>query len=82
MPSEIHGAAIANVRPGSPADEAGLQAGDVVGEGNRKPVASAEQFATAVHATPAGKPVLMLVWTKGGESFIVVRPSDGNQSGM
>ena len=65
VPADVHGAAIANVRPGSPADDAGLQPGDVVVEVNRKPVASAEQFANAVHATPAGKDILLLVWSKG-----------------
>jgi serine protease Do len=82
VPSEVKGAAIANVRPGSPADDAGLQPGDVVLEVNRKPVVSAEQFASAVHATPAGKDVLLLVWSKGNASFRVVHPTDGNQSGM
>jgi serine protease Do len=58
-----------------------LQPGDVVVEVNRKPVTSAEQFASAVHATPEGKALLLLVWTKGGESFIVVQPSN-SQNGM
>jgi serine protease Do len=82
VPADVHGAAIADVRPGSPADDAGLQPGDVVLEVNRKPVASAEQFATAVHATPAGKDILLLVWSKGNSSFRVVHPTDGNQNGM
>ena len=82
VPANVNGAAIANVRPGSPADNAGLQPGDVVVQVNRKPVTTAAQFADAVHASPAGKSLLMLVWTKGGESFIVVNPADGSQSGM
>jgi serine protease Do len=82
VPSDVHGAAIANVRPGSPADEAGLQPGDVVVEVNRKPVTSAEQFVNAVHATPAGKDILLLVWSKGNDSYRVVHPTDGSQNGM
>jgi serine protease Do len=81
VPTEVTGAAIANVRPGSPADDAGLQSGDVVISVNRKPVTSADQFANAVHATPAGKALLLLVWAKGGESFIVLQPSN-SQNGM
>jgi serine protease Do len=81
VPSELKGAAIANVRPGSPADDAGLQPGDVVVEVNRKPVDSAEQFATAVHATPAGKDILLLVWSKGNDSYRVLH-SAASQSGM
>jgi len=82
IPANVNGAAIANVRPGSPADDAGLQPGDVVVEVNRKPVTSAEQFATAVHANPAGKDILLLVWSKGNDSFRVLHPADGSQSGM
>jgi serine protease Do len=82
VPADVHGAAIADVRPGSPAEDAGLQPGDVVQEVNRKPVTSAEQFASAVHATPAGKDILLLVWSKGNSSFRVVHPTDGNQNGM
>jgi serine protease Do len=82
VPSDVKGAAVANVRPGSPADDAGLQPGDVVVEVNRKPVDSAEQFANAVHATPAGKDILLLVWSKGNNSYRVVHPTTGSQNGM
>jgi serine protease Do len=82
VPEDVKGAAIANVRPGSPADDAGLQPGDVVVEVNRKPVTSAEQFASAVHGTPAGKDILLLVWSKGNNSYRVLHSGDANQSGM
>jgi serine protease Do len=83
IPAEVHGAAVANVRPGSPAEDAGLQPGDVVVEVNRKAVTSAEQFASAVHATPTGKDILLLVWSKGNDSYRVVHPSaDGGHNGM
>jgi len=82
IPADVKGAAIAQVRPGSPAEDAGLQPGDVVLEVNRKPVTSAEQFANAVKATPAGKDILLLVWSKGNDSYRVVHPSAGNQNGM
>ncbi len=82
LPADVKGAAIAQVRPGSPADDAGLQPGDVVLEVNRKPVSSAEQFATVVHANPAGKDILLLVWSKGNSSYRVVHPTNGIQNGM
>ena len=82
VPAEVKGAAIAQVRPGSPAEDAGLQPGDVVLEVNRKPVASAEQFANDVHSNPAGKDILLLVWSKGNASYRVVHPSNGIQNGM
>jgi serine protease Do len=82
IPSDVKGAAIAQVRPGSPAEDAGLQPGDVVLEVNRKPVASAEQFASLVRATPAGKDILLLVWSKGNDSYRVVHSSSASNSGM
>jgi serine protease Do len=82
IPDSVKGAAIEQVRPGSPADDAGLQPGDVVQEVDRKPVASAEQFANLVHNNPAGKDMLLLVWSKGNASYRVVHPSNGVQSGM
>jgi len=35
-----------------------------------------------VHATPAGKDILLLVWSKGNSTFRVLHPTDGNQNGM
>jgi serine protease Do len=81
-PADVHGAIVEQVRPGSPAEDAGLQPGDVVVEVNRKPVTSAEQFVSAVHATPAGKDVLLLVWSKGNASYRVLHASDNNRNGM
>ena len=82
LSADVKGAAIENVRPGSPAEDAGLQPGDVVLEVNRKPVTSAEQFANAVRATPAGKDILLLVRSRGNDSYRVVHPTDSAQSGM
>ncbi len=83
VPQQVHGAAIERVQPGSPADNAGLAPGDVILEVNRHPVEDAENFVNQVHATPAGKDILLLVWSNGGTSYRVVHP-DGNaqQNGM
>jgi serine protease Do len=82
VPESVQGVAIAQVRQGSPAEDAGLQPGDVILEVNRKPAGSAEQFVSAVHANPDGKDILLLVWSKGGSSYRVVHPDSGNQNGM
>ncbi len=71
-PDTVKGAVVTNVRPGSPADDAGLTPGNVVIEVNRKPVADAQSFADAMHAAPAGKDVLLLVWANGGASYRVL----------
>jgi serine protease Do len=81
IPSQVKGAAVQSVRPASPAEDAGLQPGDVIQEVNRKPVANAEEFANDVHAVPAGKDILLLIWSHGGASYRVVHPAQGEQSG-
>jgi serine protease Do len=81
IPSQVKGAAVQSVRPASPADDAGLAPGDVIQEVDRKPVESAQEFANDVHAVPAGKDILLLVWSHGGASYRVVHPAQGNQNG-
>ncbi len=82
IPDTVKGAAIGEVRPGSPADDAGLAPGDVILEVNRKPVHDAESAANAIHAAPEGKDILLLVWANGGASYRVVHPAGSQQSGM
>ncbi len=77
LPDELKGAAIANVRAGSPAEDAGLQPGDVIVQVNRHDVDSASQAVATVHSSPAGQDLLLLVWSKGGEGYRVVHPSQG-----
>jgi serine protease Do len=72
IPDRVKGAAIENVRPGSAADDAGLAPGDVILEVNRKPVDGPESCVGAIHAVPADKDVLLLVWANGGASFRVL----------
>jgi serine protease Do len=74
-PSEIHGAVVANVQPGSPADNAGLQKGDVIVEVNRQPVQSAFDAVQALGKINRGQDALVLVWSKGGNTFQVLHPS-------
>jgi serine protease Do len=81
IPSSVHGAAVASVRPASPADDAGLSPGDVIEEVNRKPVENAQQFSDSVHAVPAGKDILLLVWSHGGASYRVLHPAQENENG-
>ena len=83
IPDQVHGAAIENVRPGSAAEDAGLSAGDVILSVNRKPVDDAQSCIDAIHAVPAGKDILLLVWANGGTSFLVVHPDENpQQNGM
>ena len=77
VPGDVNGVAIQSVRAGSPADLAGLAPGDVIMQVDRKPVTSAQNFVDQVQAIPAGKSVLLLVWTKQGTAYIVVQTDAG-----
>jgi serine protease Do len=81
IPSHVNGVAVQSVRPASPAEDAGLTPGDVILEVDRKPVASAEQFVNEAHAVPAGKDLLLLVWSQGNASYRVVHTDGSNQNG-
>jgi serine protease Do len=67
----IHGAVIASVRPGSPADEAGVQSGDVLLEVDRRPVTTADDAARMLGAQRQGGHLLR-VQRKDGVLFIVI----------
>ncbi len=83
IPENVHGAAIESVRPGSAAEDAGLAPGDVILSVDRKPVDGASSFVDAVHALPADKDILLLVWSNGGTSFLVIHPDlNPQQNGM
>ncbi len=82
VPSNVKGVAVENVRPASPAEDAGLQQGDVIVQVNRQPVDSAQSFVSQVHAAPAGKDLLLLVWSNGNATYRVIHPDEANQSGM
>jgi len=77
LPDNIKGAAIQSVRPGSPAEDAGLQPGDIIVQVNRKNVDSAKQAVDTVHTIPTGQDVLLLVWSRGGESYRVLHQDQG-----
>jgi serine protease Do len=74
---EVHGAVIEQVTPGSPADNAGLQQGDVITEVNRQPVHSAADVQKALSSIPKDSDALVLVWSNAGSTFRVLHPTQG-----
>jgi serine protease Do len=74
-PSDVKGAVIEQVQPGSPADEAGLQPGDVVISVDRHPTPSAADVQQALSSVPKDQDALLLVWSNGGNTFRVLHPS-------
>ncbi len=73
----LNGAIVEEVQPGSPADNAGLQRGDVIMEVNRHSVKSAADVVQALSGVPAGQDALVLVWSNGGSTFRVLHPAQG-----
>lgn len=74
---DVHGAVIEQVVPGSPADNAGLQQGDVITEVNRQPVHSAADVQKALSSVPKDGDALVLVWSSNGSAFRVLHPAQG-----
>ena len=81
VPDDVHGAVVQNVRPGSPADDAVLQPGDIILQVNRKPTGSADQFVSQVHGDTNGSDLLLLVWSKGNASYRTLHPDANGQNG-
>jgi serine protease Do len=75
IPSDVHGAVIEDVQPGSPADNAGLQRGDVIAEVNRHAQQSAADVVHALSSVAKGQDALVLVWSNGGSTFRVLHPN-------
>jgi serine protease Do len=71
LPARSTGLVIVDVNSGSPAEEAGLQRGDMVQEVNRKLVASVAEFQQAVKADGSA-PLLLQVNRGGSRHFVTV----------
>jgi serine protease Do len=80
-PDSVHGVVVQSVRPASPADDAGLQPGDVIMEVNRKPAESASAFVNQVHQEQNGKDLLLLVWSKGNASYRTIHADQSENNG-
>ncbi|MGA8531791.1 MAG: Do family serine endopeptidase, partial [Acidobacteriaceae bacterium] len=76
-PASVHGAVVEQVRPGSPADDAGIQRGYVIVSVDRKPTPNAADVAQQLSSVPAGQDALVLVWSNGSSTFVVLHPAQG-----
>jgi serine protease Do len=74
---DVKGAVIEQVAPGSPADNAGLQQGEVITEVNRQPVHSASDVQKALASLPKDSDALVLIWSNAGSTFRVLHPTQG-----
>ncbi|MBV9484052.1 MAG: Do family serine endopeptidase [Acidobacteria bacterium] len=76
-PSDIKGAVVERVQPGSSADDAGLRSGDVIVEVNRHAVHSAADVEQQLASVATGRDALVLVWSSGASTFRVLHSSNG-----
>jgi serine protease Do len=76
-PGEVQGALIERVQPGSAADNAGLQRGEVIEQVNRHDVKTAADVQKALSDIPKGQDALLLIWSNGGSTFRVLHAGDG-----
>lgn len=72
-PAAFAGAVVADVAAESPADEAGIQAGDVITEVNEKPVANSAAARAALRSNDAARGILLFIERKGQKTYAVIK---------
>jgi serine protease Do len=68
------GVVVANVHAGSPAEQAGLQRGDVIQEVNRQSIIGVKDFEAAAAKIKKEENAVLLVNRQGNSIFIVINP--------
>ena len=75
LDDSVQGALIASVEAGSPADDMGLKAGDVLQQVGKEAVDSPKAAVEKLkEAKTTGKPVLMKVYREGMTRFVAISP--------
>ncbi len=69
---EVHGALVASVTEGGPAEKAGIAGGDVILKFNGRTVPDMRKLPRMVAETPIGREVDVVVWRKGAEVVVKV----------
>ncbi len=69
-----HGVVVTNIIAGSPAEDAGLQRGDLIKEVNRKAVASPSEFEAAIRKAGKDNGIALLVQRGQNSFFLAIQP--------
>lgn len=80
LPNESIGVVVAAVDPNSAADQAGVQAGDVILEVNRKPIKNLNDFRGATAKLESGQTVLLLLQRGGDPLFLALQVTSKSES--
>ena len=73
LPSDVNGAVVANVTPGSPAAEKGMRAGDVITRVNQQAVTSVGDTVAALNgARERDETALLLVRRGDAQRFVAL----------
>jgi serine protease Do len=73
LPAGTTGALITDVDPSGPAARAGLQAGDVILQVNRRKVESAVDAKTELQKIKSGGTTMLLIWRRNQEIFLTLK---------
>jgi serine protease Do len=81
LPKGTEGVVVMNVRPGSPADQAGLQQGDVIVSVGSHKVANPAQATRAMHeaVNGSGHAVALRIMRNGQPAFVAIAPAQQNE---
>jgi serine protease Do len=72
--NRVEGVVVTSVESGSPAEDAGLQRGDVILEINRKPIHNLSDYRTAIIGVQNAKNLLFLVRRGDNTMFLALQP--------
>jgi S1-C subfamily serine protease len=70
------GVAVAQVTSGGPADQAGIQPGDVIQKVNGQAVTTNDEVVKAIRATKPGSTIAMEVWSAGVKKLVTIRVTE------
>jgi serine protease Do len=82
LPGDVSGAVVAQVQPGSPADQAGIQPGDVIVGVGGKSVGSPSDAVKAIRSATSGSEsaVALRIIRNGQPAFVAVNLHNNNNT--